>query len=84
MATSKVYEGTLEEIMARYGSELRGRHLRVLVDDDSESSDQVASPSESASQWVKAFTEWANGQDTTRVSLSSEAMSRDSIYEGRG
>lgn len=83
MATSKVYERTLEEITERYGSQLRGRHLRVLVDDDSSSDSQNHSPSESALQGVGAFSKCVSGQDSNRVSLPDEAMSRDVFYEGR-
>src|SRR5471030_1061059 len=84
MAPNKVYEGTLEEITAQYGLELRGRHLRVLVDDDSNAGERDNSPSESAAEWIKAFTEWISAHDSTGESLSDEAISRDSIYEGRG
>jgi hypothetical protein len=84
MTPNKVYEGTLEEITAQYGLELRGLHLRVLVNDDSNSAQRDHSPPESATEWVKAFSEWISGHHTNMVSLSDEAISRDSIYEGRG
>ena len=83
MAQRKIYEGTLEEITAQFGLELRGRHLRILVDDVSASVRRHfadASPTE----WVRALSDWASGHIPNPAHLSDEAISRESIYEGRG
>ncbi|MDR3690785.1 MAG: hypothetical protein P4L46_15515 [Fimbriimonas sp.] len=83
MAQRKIYEGTLEEITALYGFELRGRHLQVLVDEGPVVAGYPTVRASSA-EWAKALSEWAAGHTSNANCLSDEAVSRDSIYEGRG
>jgi hypothetical protein len=81
MAQMQVYEGTLEEIVARHGSQLAGRQLKVIVEPD-----EKAKPfyeMASAEEWAQALREWAASHSTHHPPLSDEAISRDSIYEGR-
>lgn len=96
MALMQIYEGTLDEIVARYGQQLNGRHLKVIVEEDateeakpepSETEEaeaklfwQTATPEE----WSKALYEWAESHDHNTPGLSDEAVERESIYEGRG
>ena len=81
MAHAQVYEGTLEDIVAQYGRELTGRHLKVIVEPDKREKPfyETATPEE----WEQALREWAASHPTRYPPLSDEAISRDSIYEGR-
>ena len=88
MGKSLVYEGTLEELTKRYGKELRGRRLRVVVDETTTDSGEAhAEPfyeNASPDEWSNSLREWASSHDTNSLPLSDWAVDRDSIYEGRG
>jgi hypothetical protein len=80
-----IYEGTLEEIIRRYGRELNGQRVRVttlpvLPATKEKVFHEVATPEE----WAKELRAWAASHDPNIPPLSDEAMSRESIYEGRG
>ena len=87
MAHVQVYEGTLDEITVRYGDELSGLRLKVIVDDTSGSGTEAGKPfheSATPEQWGEALRAWASGHDPDLPLLSDEAVERESIYEGRG
>lgn len=82
---AQVYEGTLEEITRRYGGELHGQRVRVTTlpmhsATEEKAFHEVATPEE----WAKELRAWAASHDPQIAPLSEEAMSRESIYEGRG
>jgi hypothetical protein len=87
MTQPKVLEGTWEEIK-RHEKELAGRRLTVIVMPTGEKLPHGAeSPlfrTASTDEWSRALREWAESHDRTAPPLSDEAISRDSIYEGRG
>ena len=95
MALMQVYEGTLDEIVARYGQQLNGRHLKVIVEEQGteetksealETDEAEAKPfwqTATPEEWSKAWREWTDGHDPDTPVLSDEAMERESIYEGR-
>lgn len=81
MAQAQVYEGTLEEIVARHGRKLAGRQLKVIVEPD-----EKATPfyeTASAEEWAQALCEWGASHAAHYPPLSDEAISRNSIYGGR-
>lgn len=86
MAQTQVYVGTLEEITSRYGKELAGRPLKVVVVDSSSSNSVVKPFYETATpeEWAHALRVWATSHDPNTPFLSDEAIDRESIYEGRG
>jgi hypothetical protein len=87
MAQAQVYEGTLEEIVSRYGSELAGHRLKVYVNDATLDANVEVTPTQlmaTAEQWEEALRSWANTHDRTTPLLSDAAVDRESIYEGRG
>ena len=87
MTQAEVLEGTWEEIKQRE-HELAGRRLTVIVTPTGEKlSHGAESPlfqTATADEWSRALREWAQGHDRTVPLLSDEAISRDSVYEGRG
>ncbi len=82
MAQRKIYEGTLEEITALYGLELCGSRLQVSVADEPPDTGLPLYRASTA-EWAKALIEWASGHSPNATFLSDEAVSRDSIYQGR-
>jgi len=87
MAQAEVYEGTLDEITARYGKELSGLRLKVIVDDAATSGNGAMHPfyeGATPDQWIEALRSWAASHDSNRPLLSEKAIDRESIYEGRG
>ena len=82
-----IYEGTLDEITARYGKELFGRRLKVVAVDEPAASSIAPKPfyeTATAEQWGEALRAWAASHDSQAPLLSEEAIDRESIYEGRG
>ena len=87
MAHTQIYEGTLDEITSRYGKELSGLRLKVMVDNASVSENRTVKPfheTATPEQWVEALRAWATGHNSGKPFLSDEAIDRESIYEGRG
>lgn len=87
MALPRVYEGTLDEIIIRYGKVLGGHRLKVVVEDSITTPDEIARPfyeTATSEEWSHALRTWAAGHDTAAPFLSNEALDRESIYEGRG
>jgi len=87
MSHAPVYEGTLGEIIDRYGKELNGHRLKVTLADDTDEEEVADRPfyeTATAEEWSQALREWTNLFDQTIAPLSDEAISRESIYEGRG
>jgi hypothetical protein len=85
MAEVRVYEGTLDEIAARHGKELAGRRLKVTVADDQPGGEEMPFyKTASAEEWSRAWHAWVDSHPANTPVLSDEAISRDSIYEGRG
>lgn len=78
MAQRKIFEGTWEEITSRHGEELRGKRLRVSVEDDPGPAKYLT-----AEEWGKALRAWADSHERHQPPLPDEAMERESIYEGR-
>ena len=87
MTQVQVYEGTLDEITARYGKELAGRHLKVFVDDTPSQVNGTNKPfyeTATPEEWGDALRVWSTSHDPNIPLLSDEAIDRESIYEGRG
>jgi hypothetical protein len=87
MAQDQVYEGTLDEIVARYGKELAGHNLKVFVDDKPVQVNGSAKPfyeTATPDEWADSLRDWATSHNPNIPLLSDEAIDRDSIYEGRG
>ena len=86
MALEQVYEGTFEEIIARYGKELADRHVKVTVQETDNAAREARPFYETATpeEWTKEWREWAANHSHLSTPLSDEAIDRDSIYEGRG
>ena len=82
MAKLKVYEGTgeeLEPVLTRHPKQ-RFRLMEIADENGAHSLYANASPEE----WAQAFRDWAESHTSGLPSLSEEAISRESIYEGRG
>jgi hypothetical protein len=81
MAEPEVLEGTGEELEFVL-KQKPGQRFRLipLPEKDSKPFYETAT----AEEWTLAFREWAESHDRKGPSLSDEAVSRDSIYEGRG
>lgn len=96
MTRTQVYEGTLDEIVARYGKQLNGHRLKVVVEEEVTAEANIVAPATeeaeakpfwqtaTAEEWSKALYEWAESHDHNTPGLSDEAVERDSLYEGRG
>jgi hypothetical protein len=85
MASPRVYEGTLDEITTRYGDELRGRHLKVIVQETSpNTAEQPFYEKATPEEWSREWRAWAASHSHNTPLLSDEAVERESIYEGRG
>ena len=85
MAIQRVYEGTLDEINSRYGNELKGRQLTVIVQDSApEPTEQPFYETATAEEWSREWRAWTKNHSRNTPLLSNEAVERDSIYEGRG
>lgn len=84
MALAQIYEGTLEEIIAQYGSELRGQRLRVTTIPKLPIQEQPFYETATPEEWAAELRAWAASHDQMTPLLSEEAMGRESIYEGRG
>ena len=86
MAHTQVYEGTLDEITDRYGKELVGLRIKVIVENLTLSHQTVSKyfwETASPKQWVEALEAWASSHSLTAQPLSDEAIDRESIYAGR-
>ena len=59
MALAQIYEGTLEEIVARYGSELRGQQLRVTTIPKLPSQEPPFYETATPEEWTIALRAWA-------------------------
>jgi hypothetical protein len=82
MAKPRVYEGTgeeLEPVLTRHPKQ-RFRLMELADENDGRPLYEKASPEE----WARAFREWAESHTDKLPSLPDEAISRESIYEGRG
>jgi hypothetical protein len=85
MASPRVYEGTLDEITTRYGKELRGRQLKVIVQETSPN--PTVKPfyeTATAEEWSREWRAWAASHSRNTPPLSNEAIERENIYEGHG
>lgn len=72
-------ETVLREQAARKGVPVENLAKTLLEESLAEQNITYATGEE----WVKAFHEWAEGHDRGIPLLSNEAISRESIYEGR-
>ena len=62
-------------------------HLIQIQADTADNGSIISKPfyeTATAEEWVRELRAWAASHDTSIPSLSDDAMSRDSIYEGRG
>ena len=87
MVQARIYEGTLDEITARYGKELDGQRVKVIVDEGASDTNETARPfyeTATPQEWADALQEWAASHDAATPLLSDAAIDRESIYEGRG
>ena len=85
MALPTNYEGTLDEITARYGKELLGRRLNVIALDEPVEAVALKPFYETATSdgWREALRAWAASHDPRTPQLAEEATDRDSIHEDR-
>jgi hypothetical protein len=81
MAQPQVIEGTGKELQ-RYLKQQPEQRFRLtrLSEEERKPFHETATPEE----WMKAFREWAESHKRNSKPLPDEAISRDSIYEGRG
>ena len=86
IAQPQIYEGTLDEITARYGKELAGLRLKVIVDENIQEKADVPPfyDTATAQEWNDALCQWATSHDPAASLLSDADIDRESIYEGRG
>ena len=87
MAQPITYEGTLDEITARYDKELFGRRLKVITVDEVAVTNASLKPfyeTATPEQWGEALRVWAASHNSNAPLLSEEAIDRESIYEGQG
>jgi hypothetical protein len=89
MAATDMIEGTGAEL-ARLLGQMPGRRFRLIELPDGEGQQEPAAErslpfyeTATADEWTTAFRLWAEGHRADRPPLSEEAVSRDSIYEGR-
>ena len=80
MAQTSVIEGTGEEL-ERYLKQRPNERFRLIPLRTDEGQFHETATTE---EWIQAFDEWAKSHDPHTPPLSDEAISRDSIYEGRG
>jgi hypothetical protein len=77
-------EGTWEEI-AEHSEELAGRRVQVrILPDPASDEGSRDTQQESFESWQAGFRAWLASLPKDVPVLSDEAMSRESIYEGRG
>ena len=84
VAQAPIYEGTLDEITARYGKELFGQRLRVVAVDEPAATEGASEPfyeTATPEQWGEALRAWAASHDPHTPLLSDEAIDRESIYQ---
>jgi hypothetical protein len=87
-AQPKEYIGTGEELEPIL-KQMPKQQFRLTLLEGQESEDRSSAErpfykTATPEEWAKAFREWAASHDPTTPPLSDEAISRDSIYEGRG
>ena len=70
----RIIEGNWDELVKR--EDLRGRHVRVLVE---EPGDAWKLQRESPEEWLKLFHEWVHSHEPVDQFVDD---SRDSIYSG--
>ena len=84
MTSTPVYEGTLEEILQRYGKLLSGQRVRVIPLSEALPAEKPFYETATPEEWARELRAWASNHASETPPLSEEAMSRESIYEGRG
>ncbi len=84
MAQTEVIEGTPQELLPRLQSLPDAQRYQLIPlsvpEFETKPFYQTATPEE----WSRAWREWAASHGPGTPALSEEAVSRDSIYEGRG
>jgi hypothetical protein len=73
MTQAQIYEGTLDEIIARYGDELAGHHLKVFIDDtpaDERGAATAFYELDTSDEWGEALRTWATNHDPSLPLLS--------------
>lgn len=84
MTPLPVYEGTLEEITQRYGKLLSGQRLRVTPLVETTPKEKPFYDTATPEEWARELRAWASSHPSETPLLSDRAISRESIYEGRG
>lgn len=80
----ELLEGTWEEIV-EHSEELAGRRVQVRVLPDASQKEAAEGERiETHEEWLVRFHDWLDSLPRNTPGLSDEAMSRSSIYEGRG
>lgn len=81
---TQIHEGTLDEINLRYGKELAGLNLRVMVDETPAQQTEIDKPfyeTATPEQWIEALHSWAASHKSSTPPLSDDAIDRESIYD---
>ena len=76
-----IYEGTLEAILNLHGDEIRGRHVKLIIESQFIALEKEVEVNRmAAAEWVRSLQKWASSHDKLSEPLSVEAIDQDSIY----
>ncbi len=87
MARPKEYVGTGEELAPVLKKMPKQQFLLIPLTEEAEGNARNGKPfyeTATPDEWEKELRAWTASHDPTTPPLSDEAMSRESIYEGRG
>jgi len=83
MPPPEIIEGTPTELLPRLKSLSPKQRYRLIPLSEAQNSPAVNDEPSTTANRLNAFLEWANSHGPDSPRLSDEAVSRDSIYEGR-
>ncbi len=84
MAQTEVIEGTPQELLPRLQSLPAAQRYQLIPLSMPEAVAKPFYETASPEEWSHAWREWAASHGPDTPALSEDAVSRDSIYEGRG
>jgi len=84
MAQSEIIEGTPIEILPRLKSLPSSQRYRLVPVAEPNAESRPFYETATASDWISAWHKWTGNHDNDAPLLSDVAVSRDSIYQGRG
>ncbi len=84
MAQTEIIEATLQELLPRLRSLPAAQRYQLIPLSMLEAAAKPFYETATPEEWSRAWREWAASHSSDTPALSEDAVSRDSIYEGRG